>query len=180
MEIDQDTDYEYNTSDVEQGGSPSKFVLYEQFLRRELPSRVRQELEIRIEEALSPVEEGLQSQLVDIVRDTQRQLFEIYESSRSMTRPASASDANLQDGPHGAQLTAPQITTHEQHYPGNMMTNSLDLGDTLQAYQPIPPYLEDFDVFQGEMFDFSAIQPSLLGCDSGYGGSLVSEQGKGH
>lgn len=54
-------------------GSPaSDITRYEEFLRRELPRRVRGELEVRIEHELGPVEESLKHQLVDIVRDMQR------------------------------------------------------------------------------------------------------------
>lgn len=57
-------------------GSPaSDIARYEEFLRRELPRRVRGELEVRIEHELSPVEESLKRQLVDIVRDMQQRLF---------------------------------------------------------------------------------------------------------
>lgn len=50
-------------------------------MRRELPGRVRGELEVRIERALIPVEESLKQQLVGIVQDLQVTLFEEFKQS---------------------------------------------------------------------------------------------------
>lgn len=68
------------------------------FLRQELPSRVRQQLETRIEEALNPIEEALRAQLVEIVRDTQLELFHLYKSSRT----TDAAEIGSSTGPSGA------------------------------------------------------------------------------
>lgn len=48
-------------------------------MRRELPGRVRGELETRIERALVPLEESLKQQLVGIVQDLQVRLFEEFK-----------------------------------------------------------------------------------------------------
>jgi hypothetical protein len=55
---------------------------YEQYLRRELPPAVRRELEYAVEREFSPIEEHLKSQLIDIVRDLQIQLFQTYTQTR--------------------------------------------------------------------------------------------------
>jgi hypothetical protein len=68
-----------------QKGKPTasnELAHYERFLRRELPPAVRQELESAVEREFSPLEERLKSQLIDIVRDLQLQLFQSYTESR--------------------------------------------------------------------------------------------------
>lgn len=61
--------------------SASEFARCEAFMRRELPGRVRGELEARIERALAPVEENLKHQLVGIVQELQATLFEEFKQS---------------------------------------------------------------------------------------------------
>jgi hypothetical protein len=60
--------------------------------------RVRQQLEVRFEEAPNPIEEDLREQLVDIVRDMQLELFDVYKSSRTeeinLAMTASCGDAS--------------------------------------------------------------------------------------
>ncbi|KAF6829405.1 hypothetical protein CPLU01_07933 [Colletotrichum plurivorum] len=63
----------------------SAFARYEQYLRRELPKKVRRELEARIDQALEPLEESLKSQIVEIVRDAQASLYENFLSASSGT-----------------------------------------------------------------------------------------------
>lgn len=60
-------------------GLSSELARCEAFMRRELPGRVRGELETRIERALVPVEESLKQQLVGIVQDLQVRLFEEFK-----------------------------------------------------------------------------------------------------
>ena len=50
----------------------------EQFSRRELPRLVRAELERRVLDSMSPVENDLRGQLLDIVQDCQARLFRHY------------------------------------------------------------------------------------------------------
>jgi len=61
----------------------AEFARYETFLRQELPSSIRQELETRVDEALENVEENLKSQLPDIFRDMQIRLFQDYLQRRA-------------------------------------------------------------------------------------------------
>jgi hypothetical protein len=62
--------------------APNELARYEQYLRRELPPAVRRELEHAVEREFSPIEERLESQLIDIVRDLQIQLFQSYTQTR--------------------------------------------------------------------------------------------------
>jgi hypothetical protein len=71
---------------------------YEQFLKAELPSRVKKEFETRVEDAihcdsgvphnLAGSIESLKNQVVDIVRNAQIQLFEAYRLRLSNSRQA--------------------------------------------------------------------------------------------
>ncbi|KAJ4298221.1 hypothetical protein N0V90_006120 [Kalmusia sp. IMI 367209] len=63
--------------------SSDELMKYEQYLRRELPSAVRRELERVVQDELTPLEERLKSQLVGIVRDVQLELFQAYTRSRA-------------------------------------------------------------------------------------------------
>ena len=154
------TDYESITAGLSEEASPdSELVRYEELLRRELSSRVRQELEVRIEEAIAPVEETLRSQLVDIVHDMQLQLVDLYKCSRSNVSGSTASHEVL-------ALTAGDIEQLPQTGP-----QGSNLEDALEPYQPPPPYLGDFGNLpdlNDWMWEFARI-PSDSAGDSGYG-----------
>lgn len=173
-------DYEYATQDADQSASPwTELEGFEEFSRRELPSRVRRELEVRIEEVLDPIEEGLRGQIVDIVRDVLLELLEMYKSTRSATNTVLMSETVPQDGALEDEAAAAPSTSYAQQHPEVMMTmNPPDLSDVLHAYE-VPPYLDDFAGFHGELFDFLEWQPNSINHDSGYDGSLVPEQDKG-
>jgi hypothetical protein len=80
-------DYEYTHAFSSLSESPnSEFLRYEQFLRRELPIQVRRQFDIRIDERLNPLEESPRSELVEIVRDTQVHVFNLYGSLRTSSR----------------------------------------------------------------------------------------------
>lgn len=69
-----------------------EFDNYERYLRRELPRVVRQRLEIAASEFSGPLENQLRGQLIDIVRDSQSQLFRLYRSAYpATTDPGTAS-----------------------------------------------------------------------------------------
>jgi len=63
----------------------SELVKYEQFLKAELPTRVRCEIEARIEAMMSPAEHLnlLKGLVVEIVKETQIQLFDLYGAQRN-------------------------------------------------------------------------------------------------
>jgi hypothetical protein len=62
------------------------FSQYEEFLTRELPRRVRRELELAVEKELEPIEDRLKSKLVDIVCTCQEKLFREYQKPRESTQ----------------------------------------------------------------------------------------------
>ncbi|PSN65855.1 hypothetical protein BS50DRAFT_621649 [Corynespora cassiicola Philippines] len=70
-----------DTADDAESSSPkaSDITQYEAYLRRELPRRVRKELEIAIEKMVGPIEETLKNQLEDIVRNCQERLSKTYQ-----------------------------------------------------------------------------------------------------
>ncbi|KAF5520504.1 hypothetical protein CGCA056_v008340 [Colletotrichum aenigma] len=103
------------------GEADSAFARYERYLRRELPRKVRQEFETRIEQALEPMEETLKSQVVDIVRDAQLSLFQSFVSSN----PDSAEPYN---GDSMAEC-------------GSMASNRAAFDGQIEALRPLP-YIE--------------------------------------
>ncbi|KAF2492919.1 hypothetical protein BU16DRAFT_93784 [Lophium mytilinum] len=70
--------------------SPSSagFARYDAYLRRELPQRVRQELEAEMEEELGLVDERLKSRLSTIVRNCLEQLCQTYKGKSPTTEEA--------------------------------------------------------------------------------------------
>jgi len=77
---------------------------YERYLRRELPRAVRARLEEAVAAFSDPFVSQLRSQLVDIVRDTQAQLFRDYRQRAQMLTPAS----------NAASLDTSQPTSQEE------------------------------------------------------------------
>lgn len=117
---------------------------------------------MRIDERLCPLEEGLRTELIEIVRDMQLQLFEIYKSSHTASAAASpatgATDAAVAPERSGAPA-------------------SWSIEDDLQPYYA-PPYFENLaqlDGFNGLLWDFSEMHGGSLFPDSGYG-SLQSDK----
>jgi hypothetical protein len=72
-----------------------EFAQIEQYSRRELPRLVRRELELRVRRSYSTIEERLRSELIDIVRDCQSEVFRSYrqanDSSKSSTHSTDGS-----------------------------------------------------------------------------------------
>ncbi|KAM7203143.1 hypothetical protein V8F20_004085 [Naviculisporaceae sp. PSN 640] len=155
--------YDY-AAELPPPGSPGgEFIRYEQFLRRELPGRVRQELETRIEERINPMEETLRGELVEIVRDMQLQLFELYKASRNpeTEQPEAAPTEHVQG--HQAEVVIQSIP---------IATASDDMGP-LEAFVQPPLVNPDnwiaFDDFDGQIWDPSMLDSRTLWAgDSGY------------
>lgn len=61
---------------------------YDRYMARELPRLVRVELETAVLGASSSLESGLQAQLIDIIRNCQRQVFETYATELNPQAPA--------------------------------------------------------------------------------------------
>jgi hypothetical protein len=133
---------------------------YEQFLRRELPNRVRQQLEVRIEQRFNPLEETLRTELVEIVRDMQLQLFEIYKSSRTNDPGSVIQDAGATSGENSSQQPAT----------GPDPPPRPSLEEELQPFWT-PAYIDDLaqlDDFDGLLWNFSGVQSGSHQTDSGY------------
>ncbi|KAJ8125719.1 hypothetical protein O1611_g7920 [Lasiodiplodia mahajangana] len=164
--------YEFQT--LSDPGHPQDPMMeYEEYLQRELPSRVREQLEIRIEEALDPIEETLRGQIVEIVRDMQLELFRLFRSS--IRQPDRAST-------HGAERVEAQGRMGEQQpeepiqplWANNTSLQSVqDVEVQLAALRP-EPYLDwDFDDFDGQLFDFGQVTRGTGEDDSAYGTGIV-------
>ncbi|KAI8306875.1 hypothetical protein K4K61_004104 [Colletotrichum sp. SAR11_59] len=71
----------YNTEDAQTnlGG-------YEDYLRRELPTQVRRQLEKEVEQQLSFVEEGMKQKVIEIARNLQLSLFKSYQQIETQER----------------------------------------------------------------------------------------------
>lgn len=63
---------------------------YERYLRRELPRLVRQRLEVAVSDISGSLETELRNRLVDIVRDSQSQLFQLYRAADPKTDESDA------------------------------------------------------------------------------------------
>lgn len=110
------------------------------------------------------MEEGLRSELVEIVREMQLQLFEIYKSSRTT-------------GSHVID-TATQVDGNTETYDKEASsfgegqdTQIWSIEDQLQPFYQ-PPHVENFnlfDDFDGLFFNFPEMQSDSIAVDSGYG-----------
>ncbi|KAK2024418.1 hypothetical protein LX32DRAFT_101817 [Colletotrichum zoysiae] len=156
------TDYEYLGSGLSVNGSPeTEFWRYEQFLRRELPSEVQRQLELRIEECLNPIEEILRNDLVNIVRDTQIQLFNTYRRSLRSSAPATSSGEPVQNTSADTERVAgvAEITEDSHQVYDDLHTSP----------QPLSmDNVESFDDFNGLLFDFPEMPPGSIDLDFGY------------
>jgi hypothetical protein len=153
-------DHEYETSPSEVGhGGP--LARYEEYLRKELPDLVRRMLEIRIDEALQLTEETLKDEIVDIVRDSQRELFEKYKS----THRGPAEDQQTADGTADAEPQACQSGPST-----SAVSPQQSLDNLLQPYRPEPDLDDQFyNVFNGQLFDFTLMHGAPPLADSAYG-----------
>ncbi|KAF7537478.1 hypothetical protein G7054_g3650 [Neopestalotiopsis clavispora] len=163
---------------------------YENFLRHEMPDRVRHQLELRIEEALNPLEETLRGQIVDIVRDVQLELFQSFRASTGPTRPngdsvQESASIEIDDNPDKSQDeeredTDAQVSTlvaRNTEPPGQFDSGQCSWEEQLEAYRQVPPLdfsFTDFDDFDGALFDFSSVIPAAQ--DSAYGTLSISQE----
>lgn len=77
----------------------------------ELPTHIRRKLNARVEAALDPKSEmeTLKSQIVDMVRDTQLELFQLYR--RRTQRAATAATTMLHQAPAAVRQTLPSSSS---------------------------------------------------------------------
>ncbi|KAI1150095.1 hypothetical protein F4825DRAFT_24582 [Nemania diffusa] len=151
--------YEFQT--LSDPGHPRDLMTeYEEYLQRELPPGVLEQLKIRIEQEFEPVEEELREQIVDIARDMQLELFRSFMSSIRHGGGGSR---------YGAERT--EITSRVRGQEPNKSTpcppvNNValqspeirpSLEDELAAWCP-EPYLDlGFDGFDGQLYDFGQV-----------------------
>lgn len=67
--------------EIDHSPIPVQVASYQQLSRNELPTAVRNELVVLIEQEISPLEERLRSQLPEVVRIIQRKLFQLFQES---------------------------------------------------------------------------------------------------
>jgi hypothetical protein len=163
---------------------------YDGFLRREMPDRVRYQLELRIEDALNPLEETLRGQIVDIVRDTQLELFKVFMSSlgeasglgtRSLIDPQvmEQGTGGLQDRGDDDTEVEPRQAHLEQTTHAALPEWSWE--EQLHAYRPEPLFEGGLYGFDGQLFDFGSLLNASPQLDSAYGTSsetLVEDEEK--
>ncbi|KAF2790459.1 hypothetical protein K505DRAFT_364699 [Melanomma pulvis-pyrius CBS 109.77] len=135
----------------------NELARYEQFLRRELPPAVRRELESAVEREFSPLEERLKSQLIEIVRDLQLQLFQSYTQTRRVatgTEMAPQSNSKTRLGTAAAEDTV-SLVAHEAPLVVDSDPELVTLENQLAAYEPAPP-LQDSPAhdFEAVLFQF--------------------------
>jgi len=135
----------------------SEFAKYEHFLGTELPLRVRQQLETRIEAALNLKEEfqTLRSQIIEIVRDTQLELFKLYRTGSS-NQPTGSNSAPG-PGRHGSSSEVQYLRGSNSNKPSN---DNLEIVDSqLHVTSCGKDFDTDFDFasFDGVMFDLTDI-----------------------
>lgn len=142
----------------------SELARYEAYLREELPRSVRRELDTRLDKLLDEGEETLRSQLPEIVRDLQQQLYESYiQSRRAQSTPALSNNLTSQPANRDTPVNSPNAITALPTLDPNH-----SFFDQLAPFNPLATFYEDaFDIgFDGYIFQLSEIDP--IPSDSGY------------
>lgn len=174
----------------------SDIARYEDFLRRELPRRVRGELEVRIEQELMPVEESLKRQLVDIVRDMQQRLFADFRRLQDEAAPQQRDDmAGIEeqgrecggDAKRKGRATAsesPEELVIEASTSGASFddpiqetpptSSSWAASQPIDVYRQPQPYFDDAARFDGVIFDLGQTCGDWSWADSGYMSAAMS------
>lgn len=154
---------------------------YENFLRHEMPDRVRHQLELRIDEALNPLEETLRGQIVDIVRDVQ---LELFQSFRASAGPARMDSHSVQESSTTVVNDNPEeIRDHErgndhvpEPTPEPMNADAQpNWEEQMQPFRPVPPLDFSFTDFDGELFDFGPLINIPAAQDSTHGTLSMSQ-----
>lgn len=175
-------------------GSPaSDIARYEEFLRRELPRRVRGELEVRIEQELSPVEESLKRQLVDIVRDMQQRLFADFrklqgapheEEAQGDEEMATDIGGDAKGKGRATALESPEDLVMETSTSGVSfddpthetppITTGWAITQPIDVYRQAQPFLDGVAKFDGVIFDLDQSCGEWSWADSGYMSAAMS------
>ncbi|KAI0413265.1 hypothetical protein F5X98DRAFT_390999 [Xylaria grammica] len=168
--------YEFQTP-RDHGHPVDLMTEYEEYLQRELPLRVRQQLEVRVERALDPVEEALRGQLVEIVRDVQLELFQLFRSAiPSVDGQDSRRTLRLNNNTNSDEQSEPRNVDQQEPGPADQVVDStfggldvsLNSANALAAWRP-EPYLDlDLEEFDGQLFDFQEFMLHTEDNDSAY------------
>ncbi|KAK2729243.1 hypothetical protein CKAH01_10331 [Colletotrichum kahawae] len=153
----------YNTEDAQTnlGG-------YEDYLRRELPTQVRRQLEKEVEQELSFVEEGMKQKVIEIARNLQLTLFKSYQQIESQERNIEGPSPSIGDMSSPGFGISSFIATDTS--PSTMTTagTTPEMPDPLEIFGG-DPAIPDFD------FDFLSQVPSTesqgpeKACDPAFG-----------
>jgi hypothetical protein len=157
--------------------SPSSLELsnYEAYSRQELPRVFRAALEVAVNEQAQPIEDGLRSQLVNMIQECQTYVFSTYRSqhalntSNSLEGQSTFNPATTAGSPSPSQAPVIDLSTSIDHDPFRMLQS---------FYQPPPTYQNNYqtalDFNIGEGSSFEAGQQGIAS-DSGYssGGSAL-------
>ncbi|KAH0427161.1 hypothetical protein CcaCcLH18_09828 [Colletotrichum camelliae] len=153
----------YNTEDAQTnlGG-------YEDYLRRELPTQVRRQLEKEVEQELSFVEEGMKQKVIEIARNLQLTLFKSYQQIESQERNIEGPSPSVGDMSSPGFGISSFIATDTS--PSTMTTagTTPEMPDPLEIFGG-DPAIPDFN------FDFLSQDPSAQSqgpekaCDPAFG-----------
>lgn len=161
--------YEYPATPDEQASPPTacEFATYEKFLTAELPTHIRRKLSARVGAALDPRGEieTLKSQIVDIVRDTQLELFQLYRRTCQASVPPPSSESTASAATTAAEKdAAPDKEAAAYGFDtAGYSDKSLWLSD--RAYDSVYGSTEgfassvdlNFGGFDGVVFDFTGV-----------------------
>ncbi|KAF2191543.1 hypothetical protein K469DRAFT_697196 [Zopfia rhizophila CBS 207.26] len=145
---DSDNYLERIYQDQGQASDSNALARYEQFLRRELPPAIHQELENAVEREFNHLEERLKSQLIEIVRNLQLQLFQSYTQTRNGNRHSRTVTQSAESIP------IPGLSTPSNINPVSGAT----LEDQLASFEPPPPVGEDVLDFDAVLYQFEDLE----------------------
>lgn len=179
-----DVDFTWE-SKLRQASGNDELSRYEQFLRERLPDAVRSELETAIEHEY-PFESRVVSQLVQIVRDQQLRLFQLYTHSRASEVHITEPEAHtIGQGVRTIEACSPvgnlltPTTHHNQHR--RLRTNGPNMlwdVEELASHDPAPYPSElldlGLDAVQFEIYDCEILAQDFR--DSTYGSVSVEGQ----
>ncbi len=134
-----------SSSQHRQLNTTSELDDFEEFLKQGLPSRLEQDLRTRLARVLSPLEETLQDQIVDMIESFQLHVLQEYRASSAEKKPAPESQTMSQqslqreDEPfrHRPSFFSPELTT-----------SRMEGGDTLDfEEQDLEGYPPEFGLY---------------------------------
>ncbi|XTI94758.1 hypothetical protein V2W45_1257270 [Cenococcum geophilum] len=95
-----------------------EFSRYEDYLNRELPRRIRSEVELAVQKASEPLGVLIKRQLPEIVRNCQTKLFQAYHQSLDSEQSSLPTKQQAQDNPNQANcFKSPTVLPNNQLAP---------------------------------------------------------------